>query len=688
MRSYTRLEEAAPSQNQILRQNVKNGIIKRPLPKEIAHLLSSDAFSNLLCAGLGPADVLCTWGPRYSGVLDTILSGKGKVGPFIEATSQNLALAVLFYLAIGAASAYNFYLAYQSEKAAHREKSDSYRKIRQRLNLVENSVERKEEETAEQIEIYNENLKALMKGLNESLKNIVNEQASSKYRKIKLVLDEPDIRHRKLNISDIQITFDFTERKLTEAERKQNQKPTLREDVVKPGLFKRFVNKVLFPIYTSLSLSSFAYWVFWITTSIMVGNFADAGIAGVSAWLGFGVPIAAGAPYAILKMRNWARNKGHVSDEHARLAKIADQDAPVLLIEALKRREYDDEVTRLQTLNTKLEDELKTQKTLINAPSVVEMPRDNSLAANPKVKAAALLYTSVVSNYGLSQFNAWLVSDFLKVSTTIAFAVPFFGAIMGGVLIGLALVLGGYESYKKYKEYKKDKSFHTGEPVNLKQVFNDKAADLARLKTEIQSETKQDNSFKLSKILERSIPKPPTPMSTGRKIYSFFDWKATGIFFARVFFTVGTAIFLPFAAAALTNPITLGILVLSGAVYVGLKIYQAHQRQKEAHAKELVDKIKDMDEQLHVANLTKRSLENTRDLNKTKTVQSAAIEIKPNVTPTLSLVEHKQSTSVPTDVELGSAVSRQSFIGSLSKSASFNTPDNEYKPLLARASVH
>lgn len=592
----------------------------RPLPEKLEHFFSSDDYTDLVCSVFGPTDLIVTYKVRYPGVIQSILSGSSTVGPVIEATAKDWKLALLLFLPMLAASTYSLYQEYQAKEDAHKRNSNSYSQMHSLLkpNIPkEQKEEKKVGEAEEDIKAYNKRIEEVIAEMNENIALELKEMGAKEYQSIKLCyLNKGD--KQKIQPSDIKIEYNFVK---TTPEG---------EEIERPGKIRRFFSN----LYKASSLSSYAYWILFIATSIVVGNFADAGIAGISAWLGFGLPIAVGLGIPIIKARNWLRHGGGVSDEEAQLTKTAETDTPVILEKVMKRIQYKHQVEELKKEYTSI-----CGGTLSETESAASLkaPQDSSFGAQPAVQAAAALYTSVVSNYGMTQYNAWIISDFLKVVPNLVFA-PICGPIIGSLLIAVGLGFGIYDMVTKYREAKKAAAAAGPEALGpqqpLEDIFKERCDTLNELKKTLAarmeklgltSENIEQSIY--AKIVKSTIPEPPASMSLGSMAYRFFDWTATGIFFGRLGLTAGAAVFLPFAAAALSNPVTIGLIVFSGLLYCGIKAYQAYQKKKETDAVEYIEKIKDMDKQIVLATLAGKNVEKKIEL-KSQNRHSTEIEVE------------------------------------------------------------
>lgn len=109
-----------------------------------------------------------------------------------------------------------------------------------------------------------------------------------------------------------------------------------------------------------------------------------------------------------------------------------------------------------------------------------------------------------------------------------------------------------------------------------------------------------------------------------------------------------------FAAAALSNPVTLTILALSGLAFLGLKVYQAYMSQKQKDAEIYVANIKKMQEQIQIATMTNDNLKlelrlarnQGPDFSRAQSVQrSAQPSPQPSLAPALA-AEYKSPGTV------------------------------------------
>lgn len=651
--------------------NADRGMIELPLPEKLVHRYSANDYTDMYGSFLGPMDVIGTWPFRYPGVCQNIFDGPGHLGPVIDATAEHWPVALLAFLMMGVASVVNTYIAYQAKKAEHEAKSESYKQIRKKLGLDPSQKVKKAVKKIEEDEVkfdpvaYNQKLREEIAKLNAALKKVLatQEDAPKIYEYLELTC--PEKQNEKIELKDVKIRYQFkqkpTEAKAVNANvvgiapseandpRALESERLQLEKIKKPSLWRKFVNKVVHPIYKYVSTASFLFWILWLGAAIATGQLADAAIYGIPNVVTFMLPFATALPYVGIKIRNWYVNRHGVSDEHARLTKIAESDTPDLLDKALREVEFQKEIDRLNAANMALALQVQeaglTVESKLQGNAAFQKRVDTSTLANPGLKTAATFYTSTIGNYIQAQYNAWILGDFIKVLPTIACAIPFFGVAIGSALMAIGLGFGIYQAHKQYKEAKIEKlSGRVIDAIPLMTHFEERRTALAKKRHEIDllcAKTREPLSS-VAKVLDEPLPSAPKPMSTARKIYNCFDWSTTGIMFARILCTAGAAIFLPFVAVALSNPVTIALLAISGAVFLGAKIYQAYQKSKEAEARELTAKIKDMDAKMNIADMTIQNLEMKEKLQAKAQLQPELIEVVVDNQP------KQQMTAAPT----------------------------------------
>jgi len=584
------------------------GVIYRPIPEEFKVHFSADDYADGLSTVLGTIDIFSTWGPRYSALLASILSGSGKMGSFIDFTSKNPIAALVFYLAVGIAAGKNLYDHYQFKAKVADQKHNTHLKLRQALQAE------LKEEAKETVESYNRKLTESVRKMNEIYRFVLDNDPASKYKNIEIILPDPFLgegeeKEEKIDRNSLKTKYTFKPQ--------FQDQPQLGPE--KPGRIRNFINKITAPLYAGIGLASFTYWILFISLAVSVGTFAAAGIAGLSPLVAFGLPSLAVAPYFGVKLHNYMKNRDGVSDEHARLVKIVDNESSTIADKVVKRLHYTQEVERLENINKRLATELQQEEdSPLSLSQPIPMPSLKALGINKHNQAIAAAFTTTVAQTGMAQYSAWIVTDFLKIAVGVAVTGALLGNIIGGVLIAIGFGLGLKEGYDKYQTARKQEAAEAKLPTtqsrSLTQIWQDRIEELKDLNS---STSASLNRFRSQGLITPILPEapdnkqdfePPAATTPLKMIYNFFDWGTTGIFFARLFFTLGGAIFLPFTPLILAPPLAIGLLALSGLSFGAAKYYQAKQTQKEDHAQEYVSKIKSLDEKIHIAKLTNKYL--------------------------------------------------------------------------------
>jgi uncharacterized membrane protein YebE (DUF533 family) len=214
-------------------------------------------------------------------------------------------------------------------------------------------------------------------------------------------------------------------------------------------------------------------------------------------------------------------------------------------------------------------------------------------------KAITTCIGAIAGTYVASQYGAWVISDLLNVVANVSIAGQVAQIAIGTVMMAGAVGYGLYKAVERYFEVKGHETNPVIPPAQAQ--LNELSSLEQKLEQSRKNIAELEHKLSLSPIAsprydqEESLTvatTPPTIWSTVKKIalgsISFINGVTAGAFIARVFFVKGTAIALPFVAASLSNPITIGILVGLGVAYGAFKFYQYHQERKEEHAKVLL----------------------------------------------------------------------------------------------------
>jgi hypothetical protein len=404
----------------------------------------------------------------------------------------------------------------------------------------------------------------------------------------------------------------------------------------KPGLIKQafqlFINKFLYPVWQSTVLMSFVYWIEWIGGGIFTGDFNPWGVAGVPNALAFGLPVLAGLTYPVIKIYNYYTNKPSNIPNEPTLDEQdeAEKDMSILLRRALALREYviskkdllkninsyQSEVNRhkveslgqprpVESTRKKDESTVSTSK----KPTLVydKMDEEIKQLRDPKrlwAKPTIAFFSVALGSYVGLQYCTWILTALANLLFGASVKVAMLTAAGIPLLAGAALY-GLYQAYEAYQGQVKlnSKRVLSPEQADLEKKEHDEIAQLERELAELRLKL-GGNSFAMQftktpvNHLETQFfadPKRHGPSKWtglnkfGARAFQFINGGCTGIFLARVFFVEGSAISLPFAAAAFSYPVTIAILAGVGAVFGAFKVYEYTQSRNDAHLKNLID---------------------------------------------------------------------------------------------------
>jgi hypothetical protein len=555
--------------------------------------LSSDNYSNLVQGVLVPLDLLYTYAFRYGRLIANDLpSANGFTvstqGPMIDYTAQHPivgAAVTVAFVGVAAATTYSEYRRQQKIAA-----NSSYKSIFDTFDKASAPGEVVADDNMDDINDY-----------------------------LLMVLEEDKLLRDKYEV----FAVDLQNKKFVvvlKDKKKEEDELAKKAAENKPGLFKKFTSKVLSPVWEALCLSSFTYWIMWISAGIFTGQFG-LGIAGLPNIIGFGLPILAGLAYPVIKIYNHFKNKRktpqiaeapvvdepQASDELTRTTEI---DACALLRRALLRREFELQKKALRKEITALGREPNVENV---AAENIERSNDNIVVnsidekitglTKGKWKKTAITFISVLGGtYVAAQYGAWIITDILNSLSVAVLGIPMVNIILGAGLLAIAGIYGIYKAVERYREVGK---FQKNEKIaalkNNQAELNDLETRLANHQKNIAANEKTlglapapvVNKYVEEQFFNDITRKGPTKWTTFKKVatraFHFVNGVCTGIFLGRLFLVKGTAIALPFAAAMLSNPITIGVLCGIGLLYGAFKMYQYHERRKEERAKLLFE---------------------------------------------------------------------------------------------------
>ena len=554
--------------------------------------MSADNYSNLVQGVLVPADLLYTYAFRYGRLIAYDLPSAHGIsvatqGPMIDYTMQHPLVGAAVTVAVAGVSAATTYYEYKRQKKFL--DNHSYKAI---FDTFENA--------SAPVEKPADNLD----DINDYLLKVLEDDAALRE---KYELFAVDLQTKKFVV----ILKDHT---------KEEDELAIKKEAEKPGLFKKFTNKVLSPLWEALCLSSFTYWILWVGSGIITGQFG-VGIAGVPTAVAFGLPLLAGLAYPAIKIYNYFKNKrkspqvGIAADENEPqatddLSKQTEIDACALLRRALLRREFEMQKKALRAQINELGGEPNPENVAAaSAEQADDMAAVNSidekisgLTKNKWTKTAVTLISVMGGTFIALQYGAWLVTDILNTLSVAVLGIPAISMILGAGMMVLAGVYGLYAAYNRYKEVGKHQA-------NEKIIaLKDNQLELNNLEARLKNNQDKIASYEkklelapapvINKYVEEQffndVTRPgPSKWTRFKKIatraFHFINGVCTGIFLGRIFLVKGTAIALPFAAAMLSNPITIGVLAGIGVLYGSFKLYQYIERRKEERALQLFE---------------------------------------------------------------------------------------------------
>jgi hypothetical protein len=678
--------------------------VRLPLTRTVKRYLSSDNYSDSVEQAFNLLDALYTYFFRYPMLLEEIKGGMSTDASAVEFIASNPIAGVGLTLLLGVVAAAGVVSEYRKQTKAAEEKAGTfeahYKRIQTRPEAKAAQVEPAspswslpsttlKEESDSDLSLYEEEKTQELSPLS---------RAEEGHDRIALSLTQEALRKKSLNerlegfrLNDPLLKAKYKEISITEdgqVEFTFNEKKP--EDDESPGILKRIGKKFVSlasASWVTLGLCSFAYWILWIGSGVATGHFAPAGIDGLGA-AGFAVPIAIGGLYPLIKIRNWWKNhygqKVEKQPSPKPLQQIEEDPRLVLAAAAeisklLQKAIFADEKARLgrELEKMKLSPEalkIDVEETYISGDEEIVL-----LGQNKWKKTAITGLAATVSTYIAAQYGAWIVTDLLKMALGVSLNIP--GLSIG---IGIAFMVGStfygiYKAYERYQEVKKYAATIEKQELKLnsqvstlEKLYEEKTKKLEKLKEELLvlskdpadqlwlvQQAKLIKSSTLVAPLSQKAPEPTTFWDKTKKFcsraYAFLGGATTGIMIGRIATISGSAIFLPFAAAALATPYTIGILVAVGVVYGLFKAYQYHQARKEAKAKALfesrAEKIEALKEQSEVADLQIKLLSAKKaELLNRASAEPQATEKQPGVAvkarDDVALVQ-KRSTALP-----------------------------------------
>jgi hypothetical protein len=579
--------------------------------------LSSDSYANLVFEAFLPADLLLTFFFRYPRLCAHDVTGDDTTnGAPLDFTNSHPLYGWFILLAIGGLAALNGYREYCRQKKAQR--NASYQYIHSKLNEQSEWVDE-----APELPAQPQDLEALkVTWLEKYLQKIhqKDDELQAKYETIAIKRGES---------GELQLSFKLREPLAVVA-------PESADSNKKPGWFRRnIINKFISPLWTTLGISSFAYWLLWMGSGVVRGEF-NVGVGGLDPVFGFGVPLAIGGVFAAIKSYRYFKQhyanaaRAGVTPTTLPTPKEqaeAEQQACRLLRKAILDRQFK---AVKKSLKLELGDHYH-KPAKVQAGKYAESLdlRIQRLGKNAKTKAATAFVSTSASAYVGVQYCAWIVTDILAKVANVATAIPVVNTICGWAFMAGSLAYGIYKGVKTYSAVKAQKRALASRVIETQQqaesletVYKQKLAAIHTKQTLLKSLGGNVNLPKTVNFNESQFYSDVTRKGESRwtrfkkvavRALSFFNGITAGAFIARIFCIKGTAVFLPFAAAALSNPVTIGIVAGIGVAYGLFKLYEYHQARKEERAqnllKEYTDRIECLEREVEIADISLQVLD-------------------------------------------------------------------------------
>jgi hypothetical protein len=418
--------------------------------------------------------------------------------------------------------------------------------------------------------------------------------------------------------------------------REQAPAPESADTNNKSGWFRRnIINKFISPAWEALGISSFAYWLLWLGSGVVNGEF-DVGVGGLNPAIGFGIPLAIGGAYMALKSYRWYKyqceNAVHTNTTQANLPTPKElAESQQLACQLLRRAILDRQFSAVkQSLKRELGDRYrKPAKVLAGKYAESLDERIQTLGKQAKTKAATTFVSKSASAYIGVQYGAWIVTDILAKVANVTCAIPIVNTVCGWAFMAGSLAYGLYKGIKTYSAVKAQKVALASrvnetqqQAESLESVYKQKIAAINEKQKLLKALGGNANlpktvNFKESQFYSDVTRKGESLWTRVKKgavrALSFFNGVTAGAFIARALCVKGTAVFLPFAAAALSNPITIGIVAGVGIAYGLFKLYEYHQARKEEHAKNLLaeytERIDCLEHEVEIADVSLQVLD-------------------------------------------------------------------------------
>lgn len=646
--------------------------ISVPLPVGLDGLVTAgdknffDTFLNIII----PLDRNVTTFARAPGYFEQIYTGKSSVGIVNRTFSQHKEAAIAYYVLLAVHAGFCQYLnrIEQEEKAA--EVQNIYKmfidKKAEKEKLQDQKLSEKDEHQRQEI-------------LRDDIEYRSKKKLEKEIEHLNDYLEE--IRHNDKALKEKYTTFEISPdgKALSFQLKNKEEEAEIEEREDDEGFFhyygyRRFLKGMVWkktlvplwknffkPLYDSGTILAVTFWLIWITAAAMTGMQLE-GVAGIPNWISLGLPALLATTFLGKYFHNAYKNGGF---EKAREKNEAEIDTESVMRKALLKLEYDKEHDITVEKQAALEAEINKRNerrqrsglSLIPFPVVPEhksfyrrnVKDPNGIWDQPLVKGTFTLVTNTGKIWP-TQSKAWYGKVLIETLFVVSLSLPLVGTTLGAVMFGISAVFAIVNAATRYKEAKKLKTElqeaeTLGKPVwtldYLEERYKRRLIYLECLKQKMHAyKEKYANTGDYVVVVPRIFELlPPTPQSTTlwgkfvagcRKIRNHpaidnWDMFLDGIVLGRVVFSTA-ALFLFFTPIILTGPFGLAAILGIGAVYLGMKWHENHQKKKEERIRQIPDKLEELENNIKEAELVKRNMEMSESLAKDSFLPSNANE--------------------------------------------------------------
>ena len=652
-------------------------VIKLPLNEELKRYLSSEHYLESAEKGLSVMDLLYNYPFHMDRLIEVEIEAEAHTEGFaIDATAHNPVAAVAISLLFVATA---LKVAVDQYTELGKDPADKMNRCQQVFHQSEDCLDDKVTHVYKEL-AYNS------KEINEGL--ALHDTTHDVLHSVAMSLSEhtQEIPGFKLSVLNFQLRDMLAKDKvlkekyeslvITDAGELELTAKIKASQIEEESFLKRAGNKaynVFSTLWLTLGISSFVYWILWMSSFIFTGHFAPVGVYGLGD-AGFAIAIGAGALYPLIKIRNWWRHnfpKTKIThdgeeleiEEDPRLTLEAADEAAIIFQRLIWKDEEERLISELENAGIDLWDTCEMVQELDNKyrSSFLNDEKISFLGQDKWQKSAAIFLAKGINAYLGAQGISWIVTDIIKAAFGFSFNAVGFSLGFGIAFMVGSAAYGLYAAYQKKAEVENNlaqiesqKTHFAHEEMSLEKKYAYDMARLTTLKNELAAIMTKPQDFmwlktqiqKMSNanFLPPSIIKaaPPESFSSDAKVmlaraYEFLGGAGTGIKLVCIATLPGAAIFVPFGTAILTAPLSIGILIAVGIVYGAFKLYLASEQRKTDEAvallKEKENKVECMQAQIKLAVLQIKLLENKKAALEAEEVHPEIINALDTLTP-------------------------------------------------------